>query len=225
MNLVKTLADLKRKVASTTASVESELMDLRARVGAKEREVTTAENAPLPPDEVIAAFSRWVDETAAYQAREDSYGLIHGFGGPPGHTPNRQPFDYNTEMRWGFACLFLGDVLKASFARLVRTTEYQAGPAAAERGAVVARLREELRLIEAAEEEIVDHMRAGGLTIAHRPEVQQRRETEQRRRELEEQAARDRAAREAEINRQHDEARGRGRVARSEYLQRERGDG
>lgn len=214
MNLVKTLADLKRKVASTTASVESELMDLRARIGAKEREVTNAENAPLPPAEVIDAFARWVDETAAHESRENGYGLILGFGRPPGHTSNRQPFDYNTEVRWGFACLFFGDVLKASFARLVRATEYQAGPAAAERGAVVARLTEELHLIEAAEEEIVDHMRAGGLTVAHRPEVQQRRATEQRRRELEEQAARDRATREAEINRQHEEARARGRVAR-----------
>ncbi|MDP2955604.1 MAG: hypothetical protein Q8N53_04220, partial [Longimicrobiales bacterium] len=71
MNLVKTLADLRRKVAGATATVESEFVNLRGQIEEKRRELTKAENPPLPPGEVVGAFSRWVDETAAYQAREE----------------------------------------------------------------------------------------------------------------------------------------------------------
>jgi len=207
MSLLTKLTDipgLRRQMQAATTSVTQTLGQLREAITAKTVERDSAQNGPLPPGEVIARFEAWVDEVAQRQRKEYGVGLvIHRFGAPPGAHISGSPWAPSTEVTWGFAVLFFGDMLKAQFAELVRQTEYTPAPALAERAAVVARLERELAEVETTEEALVDEMNANGIMVAHRPEVTQRREAERRRREQAERSAADRRARERAIDQRH----------------------
>jgi hypothetical protein len=203
---------------ATTAAHEL-IAERRRAIAATRAELQRAEAGPRPPAEVIGRFEAWVDELAAYQAREYGAGLVvHRFGSVSKDPGTGAPWGPGTAVEWGFLCLFAGDLVKRAFADLVRATPYEAGPPAAARPALVERLRGELAQLEAEEEQLVDEAAAAGVAIAHRPEVTDRRYREQRQREREERAAADRAAREAMVNARHERAT----VAESQYLARNR---
>jgi hypothetical protein len=156
---------------ATTAAHEL-IAERRRAIAAKRAELQRAEAGPRPPAEVIGRFEAWVDELAAYQAREYGRGLVvHRFGSVSKEPGTGAPWGPGTELTWGFAALFLGPELKQRFADLVRATAYEAGPPAAERPALVERLRGELAQLEAEEEQLVDEAAAAGVTIAHRAPV------------------------------------------------------
>lgn len=217
MSLLSKIANLGAEIRQATATVQDNIAELRAAITAKRDELTRATRAAAPPAEVIERFDRWVDEMAAYHHREYGTGLVtQRFGAAEGP---RAPWGLREAVTWGELCAFAGEVVKANFAQVVRTTEYTPGPASKDRGAIVARLEAELGELETREEQLVDEAGAAGVVIAHRPEVLERRTTEARRRELAEQAAADRREREAAINQRHEAARG---PVISQYLQANR---
>ena len=206
MSLLDLFKSRVREVQEASATIHTNLADLREAIAAKGRAVNQARDGSLPLAEVIATFNRWVDETAEHQARQHGRSLVcHNFGAPRGHSSAHAPWAPSTTMEWGFVALFFGDQLKGRFAELARSIEYTPGPPAAERAAVVAQLARELAELESQEEALVDQAAEAGVVIAHRPEVVQRRENERRQRERDEQSATDRRAREAQIDRRHEQ--------------------
>ncbi|MEW5980804.1 MAG: hypothetical protein AB1806_00370 [Acidobacteriota bacterium] len=85
---------------------------------------------------------------------------------------------------------------------LVARVPAEVGAPSAERPDPIARLRDELATLEAAEEQAVDNAISAGVIVAHRPAVVQRRENEKRRRELDEQAVARRAERQRALDAQ-----------------------
>lgn len=216
MSMLDRLKALGRQVQEAAQGITSSIIEIRGAITAKRSELEHARSGSLPVTEVIARFDAWVNETGAHQAREQGPSLVcHKFGAPPGHSSAGSPWIPAAPLTWGVACLFLGPQLKSKFAELARTVEYMAGPPAADRAAVVAKLEGELAELEGQEEQLIDEALAAGVTIAHRPEVVERRERERRRRESSERTDADRVARESAVDARHEP-----RVARSQYLER-----
>ncbi len=198
------IASLKEKLQAATLTLVDDITARRAAIAAKRAARDHAERAYRSPDEVIARFETWVDATAAYQRHEYGRNLVTAyFGAPPGTTDSPAPWTPSTPMTWGFACLFLGPHLKDRFADLVRSVEYEAGPAEGARPALIARLTRELAALEAEEEAVIDAAAESGVVIAHRPDVVERRYQEQRQRERDARQQAERQAREAAINERH----------------------
>jgi hypothetical protein len=215
MNVLGKIAE---RFTTAVRSLHQDLTTRREQIAAKRQERDHAQDGPLPRPEVLTRFNQSIDAMAAYQAKEHVESLVvHHFGAAPHRTEGRPPWVANTPVSWGFLALFCGDLLKARFAELAAAVEYVPGPPAAARAALVARLEGELAELEAQEEQLIDQAAEAGVAIEHRAEVLERRQNEQRRAQLTEQAEAGRREREAAVNAGH--ATRASRVTRSSYLE------
>lgn len=212
--MIKRLADLGRDLAAALRSASADVATLREQIRTRRRERDAATTAPCPPDEVVARFEAWVDQTGAWWRSETGAGLVmHAFGAAAGP---KSPWGPDATVQWGALCGLFAPMLKQEFGELVRATAYVAGPASAARAGLVERLERELAEVESTEERLIDEAATAGVQIAHRPEVVQRREAERLKRERAEAAEVVRLAHEAAIN-----ARPAWRAAaRSAYLEK-----
>ncbi len=213
----KTISTLRQKLAGATQTLQSEVAGLRTQIAAKTKELSTAQGAPYPPDELAARMRAWLHAHLDHLHRE--YGrLVPNTMGPQEQTP-RAPGGREELL----LVLLMRESLDAAIPGFIaRLGDYGWGPPSAERPALIEKLSRELSELKQAEENVVDSAAAAGVMIAHREEVVQARAARARTREREEQAARDRAAREEAINLQYQEQRMRGRSVASSYLTRER---
>jgi hypothetical protein len=176
-------------------------------------------SAPPPVDEVIGAMVRVVDAHAAGWAREHAVGLIHAFGpglelerdGTLRERPARMPdWFLLRDLRLKDVVGAFPELVKARLAEIIRGHAYEAGPSQTERARLVAEADARIAELEAQHTELVDA--AGALTppivLALLPAVQARRDADAARRQREGRAEQDRQAREAAVNRQHDQAQG-----------------
>jgi hypothetical protein len=185
-------------------------------IKAHEQQLSQAQGAPYPPAELADRMREWLRTYLDY--REHELGRIVPLTMGPREPRPKAPGGNDEAL----LLMLLREAAEAGIPAFVaRLGDYQPGPPAAERPALIATLERELAELQAGEEGMIDAAAANGVAIAHRPEVIQRREAEAAQRKREEAAIAMRKAREEAINRAHEEARARGRVAHSPYLTRE----
>jgi hypothetical protein len=203
-------AELRDRALEAVKGAESNLGELRRRISDTKRELSKARNAPGPAEEIAAGIATWIDQRRTMISNEFGRMIPLAFG----HPIDRPHAPAGRDQEIVF--LLAADVLKAAIPNVVKALPaWEAGPPASRRAALVQRLAQELAELEAMEEAMVDEMNAAGIAVAHRPEVTQRRASEARKRERDQQAAADRQAREAAINARH----ARVKTSRSAYLE------
>jgi hypothetical protein len=226
MSIFSRLADLTREIAGATRSARDSIAEMRQEIATRRRALEDARSLPVPPTELVARFRRVVDERAERFRRQP----------PPGHRWTsaadllrplgdwQRPGELHVEKAedvLNLLCFLIPEHLAAGAERLAEMEGW--GPDGApsdERPAIIARLERELRDLETAEEQAIDAAAAAGVVVEHRPEVRERRREDayqQQRRADREAAARER---QAEIDRQHEQRREPGVLARSHYLSR-----
>jgi len=199
MSILTKLTDLGRELAVATKSVQENIATLRAKIAARRTALSHAEEGPYPREEIRARIRAWVAEQGEAWRTHHAPDLVYTFGSP--HDV-RVPWNASTPVTWGALCRYAPQIAATLIADM-EAQEYEAGPSSADRPSVVAQLKAELAELEATEEHAVDEASAVGVTIAHRPEVIERRQGEARARQLADEATRAQREREAAVNTQH----------------------
>jgi hypothetical protein len=167
----------------------NEIGAMRRQMDAKRQAIKRLREAPVPLQELHARIDAAVRATGAMclerlgpsLARMSAYGLQ---GDAP--LPGTYGSDLATFPAW---CAAEPEEASRFVKQLYTKLSYEAGPASADRPAMLAQLESELAELEAAEEKLIDEAVAAGVTIPHRPEVILRRANEARERELNERHA------------------------------------
>ncbi len=226
MSVTKLLGDLRKKLTGATTALHDEIARLRGEIDDKRAALDNARRAPLPVEEIRAErIPRLVEEHARAWLDGNGTSLVYGersLGAPTPRGYISLPWIPSEPLPWGALCAADPDQAAGIIANLVRQVAYEAGPPSAERPALIEKLERELAELEQVEEQIIDEAVGSGVTIAHRPEVLERRTREARQRQREAEAVAARAAHEQAINAAHEQARHRGRSVASSYLTRER---
>jgi hypothetical protein len=181
------LVDLSAAITTTVSRVKSEVASLRDRIAATRAALSAAENGLVPLPELTARIHRWVDRMAEIWLSHESGWILYT---PNGLASPCVVGDVNTKISWmdplplGLLCAGAPEEMKRMFCSAAAKLEYEPGPRAETRGAVVAKCRQELEDLEQAEERLVDQANAAGIPIEHRSEVISRRQGEQRTIEL-----------------------------------------
>jgi hypothetical protein len=199
---------LKRFAGATSVAEEAvrtmqtELATAREAITAKRTEHERARVALPPKAELIATADGLVDATAQHWAKDHVHTFLQKLAGrmtdvelrggtttvPPYAALPFSPFE---PVPFGAMCFFRPAEWKAAFRDAITRAEYEAGTPRKDRPALLERLARELAELEAAEEAFVDQMCSSGITVAHRPEVVQRRASEARAAELKAQKEKD----------------------------------
>ncbi len=223
--IVETFAAIRKKLTKATGDALGEVHRVRVSIKEKRAALAALGRSALPMAEAAARARDVVRRDgdawlAAHGSRFLTMGSVRARalaqGG--GQGPIGLPFDQGAPVPWGFTCVAAPEVAVAQLMAVLHRLEaaglYRAGPEAAARSAVIAKAEAELVALEHAEEQLVDEANEAGLNLAHRPEVAQRRATEARRLQLEEQAVAGRGERQAALDADHEGAR----TTRSKYL-------
>jgi hypothetical protein len=228
--LVDTVKEIQSRLSSATSGVRADIEQLRATIKAKRAELVRVASAPLPLPEAEERIAAHVQVEGERWLRDWHTTLVHGERAlaaydpewdpstPMRHTP-RVPWTLRESPPWGAFCLSDPAGAAALLAGLLRALKdsghYVEGMPLAERPAAAKQLEVELAALEAAEEDVIDGAHAGGINIAHRPEVISRRATGARQRELDEEATSNRLARQAALNERHRSRAANGRTTRN----------
>lgn len=222
MSVVKTVQDLRKKLAAASASFQDEIASMRRQITDLRARLEHAKNAPLPVEEIRErVIPQTVAEMGAWWCAEWGDALVRGeraLGSPK--IAGSRTLPWGTRDPMPFAALCAADPAFAArlLSGLVGAVSYVPGPSSAARPAIVAKLETDLRELESSEEDVVDDASAAGVIIQHRPEVIQHREADAAAKKREAEAVAARQQREEELNRAHATAR----AATSPYLDRER---
>ena len=223
MSIVSVLKTITEKLNIAKTGIVDELKQLRNNITTKAQELQRAIDTPVPAEEVLrATIPAVVREAGAYWIKEHGTSLIYGSKTLAAPNPNGSrdlPWSLSAPVPWAALCAADPAFAEKLLGGLVKKVAYESGPPSSERPKLIARLTAELAELEAAEEAFVDDACAAGVTIAHRPETIQRRESEAERRKLEESSATYRANREASLAAAKAAAEGTPRVGRSHYLE------
>ena len=198
--MIEELKQLGRKFKNAISSARDEIVRLREQIDSHEREITRIDRAPLPLSDQESRLRETVAATGAAFLKEFRYEILgsnYALG-----SPHALRVRLPKEKLASWACLCASDpeAAVALVLNLVKKLEFEPGPSAAERPALIASLTRDLEQLEAIEETAVGDARANGLDMNHRPKVLQRRENEARARELEEREVERRRIRQAEID-------------------------
>lgn len=180
MSILEGFKTITKTLRAASATIRDEIEGLRARITAGRRALEQARNGLVPPDELPARIAEIVGAAGEFWRRNHGP-VVHYLGKPAGVA---SPWGSEEPMSFGALCALAPGMMQEGLQRLAAAEAYEAGPSTSERAAVVARLEAELADLEAAEEALVDGAAEQGVTIAHRPDVVQRRATEARQREF-----------------------------------------
>lgn len=193
---LKKLTGTKNAAEQAVAQLQEELATARETIAVKRAELERARTALWPKAELIAEAERLVDETGQAWAKDYTYSFLQRLAGRlsnvelaggtttfhPGYA--ELPFSAREAPPFAAMCYFRASEWKEAFRAAITRASYEPGTARADRPAQLERLARELADVEALEENIVDSMAASGITVAHRPEVVVRRDSEARKAEL-----------------------------------------
>lgn len=215
---VDDLLTLTKKVETATSAITDEIGRLRARIMEARRALNRAQDLLLPLEEIEDRIRQHIQLIGDLWLR-DHPSLVLQLGHP---RERRDPLGPTATLEWGAVCAGSPDLAFEIQRGLVGRMPYTAGAPAAERPALIAKLEQELAALEATDEALVDRARLAGVTIEHRPEVVERRETERRQRELEDARGAALRDRQAAVDARYGSSEP--RVGHSEYLADHRGD-
>ena len=199
-------------VAESMAEARAFVTELRMNLTIMDREIAHVQKAGIPREEVPARVQQLVAERGAKWLAANQYGLRvfphkphkallqYGRDGAPIATPEGLSLDF-----FGAVCAGLPTLASELLTGLAAAVEGDAGPASDDRQRLVEKLRRERDQLAQYEEQVVDELIGAGLDVSHRPEVQQRREAEARRRELEERDVAQRRQRQAALDADDDQ--------------------
>jgi hypothetical protein len=223
MSVASAIKAITSKLSTATSSLHNELSQLRAAIVKTQADLEHARSARLPVEEVVSTIiPAHVKEAGDYWLQQRGGAFVYGdraLAAPNVEGSRTVPWPITAPIPWHAFCAADPEGAARILTGLLRATPYEEGAPSAARPAMIERLTRQLAEQEAEEERFVDEAAEAGIVIAHRSEVQQRRnaEAERMRREAVE---RERRARlEAEINRRAAEERGQPRVTRSQYLE------
>ncbi len=198
MSILDKITGLRRDVEAAQKAISTNLAELRQRIKDKAAELVAATHALPPAEELIANAETLVDRAGAAWKRETGrtfLGVLAGRRAEPRmlalmesstrgpRLPKEPAFLWRLgeslpfEVRCAFSPGAVKRELREGIAALM--ADYVGRVvASADRDKLLARLEQELRELGQAEERLVDEMNAAGITVEHRAEVKQRRETE-----------------------------------------------
>lgn len=201
---------------SAIARLSEQERALRTEHRAAEQELRAIKMARPPAEQIVKQMRAIVDAVAAKYSAENAYGVIEAFAGgvtaatsTSGRDRPRPPALWRgrPEMRFGElttvdVCGLLPEVVKSSFERMIRAHATADGLTTEQKAAAVAKAEARIQCVEEEHSNLVDA--AAGLNppivMELLPVVKQRRASEARSRELEEQRVARRAEREAALD-------------------------
>jgi hypothetical protein len=198
MNLVDTITKLTNRIKEASAGVAGDIAALREQIATKRAGLRHAQDAFVPRDEILAHRPAAVKAIGEHWNAQNGHNVAVALGHP--RNPPRSPWGFTEPVPWGALCAGDPDLAMKILAAAAVAYEYEPGPPSSEREGIIEQMARELVALEQHEESAIDAATAAGVPLAHRPDVIQRRETERRRAELENQAVPDREAREAALN-------------------------
>ena len=201
------LKRVKAQLSQAVQTAKGQITDLRGEIGRLRKELAHAQRSPLPLSDIEPRIAESVQQAGARWLAEHGEILVRSEGGIGTYQAKyggRLPFTPGEPLPFGLLCAARPDETAALLCDLFEQVPYEAGPAAAERPALIERLERELAEAEQVEEAAVDEAAAAGVVIAHRPEVVARRRAEAAAREREEREVADRARRQEALDTEHD---------------------
>jgi hypothetical protein len=201
LSIIENLRTIRTRLTKATSSVAGDVQALRDQIREKREAVKNLTKATAPRSDLEQRIRDLVAKTGDGWVTREGWSVLSHLGNPARRAS--VPWDAGKPMPWDVLCAANPEAAVGLLIDLANRIEYTAGPPLAERPAMIAKLEAEIAQIEEGEERLVDEAAAAGLVIAHRPEVQQRKQNEARKAELDRQAVVDRAAREAALNEAH----------------------
>ncbi len=210
MSITKTVQELRKRLAASTASMQGEIAGLRRQIVETRTRLERTRNAPLPLEEIRGVIPTVIREAGAWWLAQYGSGLLYGenaLGSPKPARSRTLPWALTEPIPWAALAAAKPDLAEEILGNLVAAVHYEPGIRSDDRPALIAKLESELRELETAEEAMIDDAAAAGVLVQHRPEVTHRREGERAAREREERAVADRKAREAALNQEYENQR------------------
>ena len=180
MKTIQVLKDLVRSAAAATADVTAQIAEMQKRITQLQRAVEFERNTPLPPTDLKPRINTFVEEVGHHWRAEHGGPVIRKLGAL---DRAEWPFYTDEHVTWGALCAAAPATATAMLEAMVNTP-YEAGAPLAKRAALIRQLETELAALEQAEEQAIDAACASGVEIAHRPEVQRRRNQDAERQRL-----------------------------------------
>jgi hypothetical protein len=200
MSVMDTFTSAISKARTAMAGARDSIAALRAQIAATRTAIDHLETSAVPLDEVERRLRDQVRRTGEDFLIGIRSQILHDDRSIVAPTLRGDATVPRDVMSWPALCAADPEAAFARLFTIVRKLNYEPGPTSSERPAAIANLAELLQRIEREEEVFVDAANAHGLTIAHRPEVLQRRDNEQRAQQLQAERIANREAREAALN-------------------------
>lgn len=207
MRASEVLKRVKAQLSQAVTTAKGQITDLRGEIGRLRKELAHAQRLPLPLSDIEPRIAESVRQAGARWLAEHGEILVRSEGGIGTYQAKcggRLPFTAAEAIPFGALCAGAPDQVIELLSAIYQQVPYEAGPPAAERPALIERLKRELAEAEQVEEAAVDEAAAAGVVIAHRPEVVARRRAEAAAREREEREVADRARRQEALDTEHD---------------------
>ncbi len=219
--IVDALKTAAKAVTKGSKEITSAVADLRRQLAEKQAQLRALQRAPLPIDDVRVLARKEIARIGELYLRDTD--LVYRLTAPSvdvfenrGARIRLIPSD---PVPWGLLCA--GDPARAEelVVALVERAGLDAGAPAAERPALIEKLKAELTEIGQAEEQLVDQAAEAGVTIEHRPDVARRRAERAAREQARQTEIAEREERQRALDKRHPQPR----AAQSSYVTGEQG--